>query len=125
MQPAKCLDGSWVAEHRAEHAILPVFPGAKSITVLYLRSPTSKRSFPHTHMVLKPDLGSQKIATPAIVISSNENHRYSRVTKIGERSQRAKMRPRDDCLPLEPEIEKIPVNEERTGAPRQTSQESH
>jgi len=59
------------------------------------------------------------------VIASNENNIDSRVTKIGERRQRAKMRSRDHRFPLEPEIEEIPVYEERVGTSGETPEKSH
>ena len=58
------------------------------------------------------------------MIARNEQYRHTRVAKIREGRERAKAAARDYRLPLEPEVEKISVDDERARSACQSPQES-
>ena len=60
-------------------------------------------------------VSAQDIAAPAVVIPRNHQHRRSRLAQVSERGEHPKARARDHRSPLEPKLEEIAVDDERTG----------
>lgn len=88
------------------------------------RFPAGNVSVPRSDVIVYADVFPENIVAPAVVIPCNEQYRHTRVAKIRERRERAKAAARDYRFPLEPEVEKISVDDERSSAACQSPQES-
>jgi hypothetical protein len=63
------------------------------------------------------DVFTKDLAAPAIMISCNHDDGDAGITKVGERGKHAKGRARNDTLPLEPKLEEVAIDDERSRAP--------
>ncbi len=124
VQPAKRADRQCVAQYVPERAIATVRARTEPIAVLNPRSPTRNLSGPGTELVLDADVSPQDLAPPAVVVSGDHRYGDPRVDDVGDRGERAKAAPRNDSAPLEPELEQIPVDDERPGMLGDVAKES-
>jgi len=78
-------------------------------------APAGELSFPDPNVIFDPHVSAQDIAAPAVVIPRNHQHRRSRLAQVSERGEHPKARARDNRSPLEPKLEEIAIDDERTG----------
>jgi hypothetical protein len=90
--------------------------------VLYAHLPARDLSFPRADDVGNSDVFSKDFAAPAIVVSRHPQDVDARVLELSERRERTKASSRDYRFPLEPEIEQIAIDDERSCLVRQSAQ---
>jgi acyl-CoA thioester hydrolase len=125
VQPAKGADGESVAQHAPQHAVTLVFDWSKSVAVLDMRAPSGGAIDDRTESVVDPDVVAQHLATPAVMVAGDHRYGNARVDDVGERRERAEAPTRDHRSPLEPELEQITVDDERSAARRDMPEERH
>jgi hypothetical protein len=122
MKPAKGGDRQRMAQDMAKQSIATILAWPQTVAMLDSTPPTGKRSLPGTHVVVDADILAQDRATPAIVISRDHQNRSSRFPQFGERRQDSEAPSRDDRSPLEPELEQVSIDDERSGPSLQLAQ---
>ena len=125
MKSSECTNRETVSHDRAYHPVSPIFLVAKPVTVLDPRIPSREISSPGTHVVLDTYVLPQDVVPPAVVISGDKKNREPGIAKIGQCGKSAEAVAGDDRLPLEPEIEQVPVDHERARSSCQSPQESN
>src|SRR5207244_3361277 len=103
------------AQNGPDRAIAPILERAQAIAVLDPGIPSSDRPLPPVEPVVDADIFRQNVATPAIVIAGDHDHRNPGLAQIGEGGENAEARSRNDGLPLEPEFEQIAVDDDGGG----------
>jgi len=122
-QMAKRPDRRRVTKHRAKSPIPAVLDVPQTVAVLDQRIPTGELAAPRPDVIIDADIAPKHFATPAIVITGDPQYRDFRVDEIRERRKHTERRARNDVPPLEPELEQIAVDDERSGALRQMPKE--
>ena len=97
----------------AEGAISLVLDWAQSIAVLDVYPPAPDVVAPRSEYVVDADVSSQNLASPAVVIAGDHQHRNARIDDISECGQRAKATSWYHRLPFEPKLEEIAVHDQR------------
>src|SRR5688572_22593909 len=105
-------------DQRTQPAILPVLDIAEAIAVLDACSPPAELSCPFANVVIDADILAQYVAAPAVVVARNPQDRRSNIDEISERAKHPKRCARNDRPPLEPELEEIAVDHQRSCSPR-------
>ncbi len=124
-QPSKRPDGEWVPqEYVAEGSVAAVLHDSKAVAVLHAGLPTAQRADPGTHMIVGPEVISDDVAAPAIVVPGDPENGNAGVVQGCQGSEDADSGARDDGAPLVPEFEQVAVDEQgrrssgqRFGAP--------
>lgn len=75
VNPPEGADGQSIPEDTPKGPISPVLMRTKAIAVLDPRSPAGEIAFPGAKSIVDPKLLRQYIAPPAVVISSDHEHR--------------------------------------------------
>ena len=110
-------------KHRAKAPIPAVLDVPQAVPVLDQRVPTGEPTAPRPHVVIHANIATKHVTTPAIVIAGDPQHRDFRVDEVRERGKHAERCARNDVPPLEPELEQIAVDDERSGTLRQMPEE--
>jgi acyl-CoA thioester hydrolase len=118
MEPTKRAYRQRMPEQPTQHPIPFVLARAKSVAVLDARVPSSDVAEPRAESVIDTDVLSQYVATPAIVIARDHRHGHTRVRDVGECGDGSKATTRNHGAPLEPELEQIAVDHQRSGMRR-------
>ena len=121
MQHAVRANRQRVAQHPTEHAVAAIFHGPQPVTMLDPRAPSAQDVRQRTELKVQTRF-AQHVAAPAVVIASDHRHRHTGIAQIHQRGEDAHAAARNDALPLEPEFEEIPVDEQGSGAARQRPQ---
>jgi len=108
-------DRCGIAEHSPQSAIFAIFDVAKAVAVLDPRVPASDPSGPRADVVVHADLPPKYVAAPAIVIACDPKHRYAALDEVGESGEDPERRARNDRAPLEPKLEQVAVDHDRSG----------
>ncbi len=114
VQPSKGRDREAVPQDAAERVIAPVLVVAKSVAVLDQRPPSRKRPAPRSDVILDADIASQDLAAPTIMVAGNPQDVDPTLPQIRQRGERPERGTRNDGAPLEPEIEQVAVDHERS-----------
>lgn len=125
MQPPECANGEAVAEHTSQHAIALVLDRTQPVAVFDVRAPSRGCVDDRTESVVDSDVAPQHVAAPAVVVARDHGHRDPRVDHIRQCGERAKTASRNHRAPLEPELEQVTVDDERSAARRNVSEERH
>ena len=88
-------------------------------------TPPGDRSLPGTQLVPQPDFARQELAPPTVVVARNHEDVDAGVPQIGKGRQRPKVIPGDHGSPFEPEIEQVPVDDERLCVVGEATQEGN
>jgi acyl-CoA thioester hydrolase len=118
MQPTKRANCERVSEQPTQHAIAFVFSRAESVAMLDARMPPGDVAEPRAKPVVDADVFAQHLATPTVMVAGDHHHGHAGVGDVRERGDRSKAAPGNDRAPLEPELEQIPVDDERSGMRR-------
>jgi hypothetical protein len=110
-----------MADDRPKRSILSVGGTAQSVTVLNLGPPCTEVSGPSIQPIVDANRLAKDTTTPAIMIACDPRNGHTAITQIAQRSQRRHGKGRDAPSPLEPEIEDIAVQDQRTGTPAQVA----
>ena len=120
------FDGDRIAEDWADHPVPAILPFTQTVSVFYARIPAGDTPRPRPDDVRHPNIVSQDIAAPTVMISGYPENLDAGVLEVGEGRERAKACSWYDRPPLEPEIEKISVDHKRgrfAGQPAQKTDE--
>jgi len=101
-----------MAQDAAERPILLVLASSEAVPVIDPRAPPSNRAVPGAELVANSHVLRKKLASPAVMIAGDHKDIDAGVAEISEGCQRSEVVTRDDGSPLEPEIEKIAVDDE-------------
>ena len=85
--------------------------------------PARDGAFPRTDAVFDADVLAKDLATPAIVVARNPENLHAAVAELGECGEGAKAATGNDRLPLEPEVEQIPIDDQRLRFALETAKE--
>ena len=125
MKRPKCAYRQPIPHYRAYHSISSVLAVSKTVAMLYASAPSGKLAGPGSQMILDAHVPLENLAPPAVMIAGNPKYSEARVHQIGKSGKCAKARARNDRLPLEPEVEEIAVDYERSGTAAEIAQKSH
>jgi hypothetical protein len=125
MKRPKCAYRQPVPHHRAYRSISSVLAVAKPIAVLHASAPSGNVARPGSETILDADVLLEYLASPAVMVAGNPEYFDPRVPEIGKSGERTKAGARNDRLPLEPEVEEISVDYERSGTTVKVAQKSH
>lgn len=114
MQHPECLDRERMSHDGANHPVAAIFLVSQAIAVLDSYLPARDRSLPRTHDVRNANVVAKYVPTPAIVVAGNPDDFHAGVLELSERRKRAEASSRDHRVPLEPEVEQIAVDDERS-----------
>ena len=103
-----------MAKHGAQPAVLSIFDLTQPVAVLDPRLPAGDIAEPGPDVIVDADVAAQHLAAPTIVVAGDPEHWDSRFDQISKRREHAKRRARDDEAPLEPELEQIAVDDDRS-----------
>ena len=118
MEPAKRANCERVPEHAPQRPVPFVFARAKSVAMLDARVPTGDVAEPRAESVIDADVFPQHFATPTVMVAGDHHDRDTSIGDVCERSDGSKPATRNHRAPLEPELEQIAVDDERSGMPR-------
>ena len=110
-------------EQRPQPSILSILLVPQSVAMLDARLPAGDASLPGTHVVREPEVLAQDLTSPAVVIPRDPEHVHSGVAQVGQRDRGADSAPRHHRPPLEPEVEKVAVDDDRSGTAAQRMKE--
>ena len=113
MQLSERSDCPLVSHNGANHSVAAVLLVAQSVTVLDAQAPAGDSAFPRSDAVIDTDIFTKDLSTPAIVVAGDPENVDAGVAQLGQRSEGAKAATGDDGFPLEPEVEQIPVDDQR------------
>lgn len=116
MKSPKCANRCTVAHYRPDHSVSAVFLLAESIAVFHNRVPAGEAASPRADVVINAYVVAQDVTAPAIVIARNPEDRQSGIFQVRQRGEGAKAVPGNYRFPFKPEIEKVPVNQQRPGS---------
>ena len=119
MHHPEYLDREWMAHDGTNQPVAAIFLVSQAIAVLESYLPAGDRALPRTLHVRDADIVAKYFSTPGIVIAGDPQYFDARVLELRERRQRAKAPSRDDCLPLEPEVEQVAIDHERSRLARE------
>ena len=105
-----------MSKYGAEPSVFPIFDVSEPVSMLDARIPTGEFARPRPYVIIDANFTPENVAAPAIVISRDPEHRHSAVDDIGESAQNSERRTRNDRAPLEPELEQVAVDDNRSGA---------
>jgi hypothetical protein len=76
-----------VPKYRAQAAVPAILYATKAIAVLDHGSPTREVTFPAANMIVDPDIATEQVAPPAIVVPRDPEHRDARLDEICQRRE--------------------------------------
>ena len=124
-QPER-LDSERIAHDGTNEPVASIFLVSQAVAVLDSYFPAGDRSFPWPNDVRDADIVSKYLSAPAVVIARDPQYFHAGVLELRERRQCAKASSRNHGLPLEPEVEQVAIDDERsrlTGEPTEKGDE--
>ncbi|MEA2705376.1 MAG: hypothetical protein QOH22_164, partial [Gemmatimonadaceae bacterium] len=112
-QPER-LDCERMAHDRTDQSVAAILLVSKAVTVLQSYLPAGDRALPRAIHIRDADIFAKYFSAPGIVIASDPENLDAGVLELSERSEGAKAPSRDHRLPLEPEVEQVAVDHERS-----------
>jgi len=123
MQVPKRADGQAVAQHTPERAIATILLRSQAVTMLHSGVPPRKLAGPRSFQKADSCL-FEDVPAPAVVIACDHRDGHTRVAEVHQRRQRPHSAARHHTLPLEPELEQIAVDQQRSRMPGKRAQEA-
>jgi acyl-CoA thioester hydrolase len=114
VQPPKRTNGQAVSKDVTNRAVFAILQRPQPIAMLEMHAPAGDVVDQRTELVVDADVFAQNVTTPAVVVAGDHSNRHAGVDDVGQRGQCAKAATRDDRAPLEPELEEIAVDHQRT-----------
>src|SRR5439155_8513494 len=125
MEHAERFDRETIAHDRPNHSIASILPLAQTIAVLDSDMPFGNRALPRTDDVADPHVVAEYLAAPAVVVACDPEDLNAYIAELRERRESPKTAAWNHCLPLEPEIKEIAVDDQRSRVSRQSAQKRH
>ena len=125
MEHAERFDRETIAHDRPNHSIASILPLAQTIAVLDSDMPFGNRALPRTDDVADPDIVAQYLSAPAVMVARDPKNLNSNIAELRKGCQSSKAAAGNYCLPLEPEIKEIAVDDQRSRVSRQSAQKRH
>jgi hypothetical protein len=115
-------DREWMAHDGTYQPVAAIFLVSQAVAVLESHLPAGDRALPWTLDVGDANVVAKYFSTPGIVIAGDPEYFDAGVLELSERSKRAKAPSRDHRLPLEPEVEQVAIDNERSRLTRKPTQ---
>ncbi len=125
MEHAERFDRETIAHDGPNHSIASILPLAQTIAVLDSDLPFGNRAFPRTDDVADPHVVAQYLAAPAVMVACDPKNLNSDIAELRKGCQSSKAAAWNHCLPLEPEIKEIAIDDQRCRLSRQSAQKRH
>src|SRR6266550_3224406 len=125
MERAKCADCQSIPHNRTDNSVTAIFFVAQPVAVLDFRSPSAELTRPRPDMIFDADVVAQNVTAPAIMIARDPEDLQSLVVQLRKRGERAEACAWNYGFPLEPEIEEITVDHQRSCSSAQIMQEAN
>src|SRR5262245_7503767 len=122
VNPAKRANRERIAKDATQRAVTPVLLRPQAVSVLDVSAPSRDVARPRAQAVVDAHVLPKHVAAPAIMIARDHHHGNTRFGNVGQGSQRSKPSTRDYRSPLEPELEQVAVDDERTGVARRVAE---
>jgi acyl-CoA thioester hydrolase len=114
MEPAKCAYRERVPQHLAQHAIPFVFARSETVAVLDARVPPGNVAEPRAKSVIDADVIAEDLTAPTIMIPGDHHDRDPGVGDVRQGGNGAEAATGNNRAPLEPELEQVAVDYERS-----------
>src|SRR5688572_10514427 len=111
MQCAESTYRESIAHDGSHESVSPVLLLPEPIAMVNAGVPPRERAAPFADMIFHSDVTTQDLVAPAVVITCNPENRHAALAKIGKGGKCAEAAAWNHRLPLEPEVEKIAIDE--------------
>jgi hypothetical protein len=125
VQRPEGFDRHTIPHYRTNHPVSAVFFLSQPIAMVNPGIPSGDVAAPGTDVIFDADVLAKNFIAPAVMVAGDEEDRQPCIAQISERCQSAKAVAGYNGLPLEPEIEEVTVDYERTRMTCKSSQESN
>jgi hypothetical protein len=112
MQRAQSFDREIISHHWTNHPVTAVLYVSQAVAMLDAYVPAPELSIPRFSEVFDTNIFAKNLTAPAVMISGDPENFNTTVSEIGKRRNGSKSCAWNDRLPLEPEVEKVSIDDQ-------------